>query len=44
MCGFDGIRKGTYFRGETIGRAEAEVRVGSSGMERPQVGMRSLDK
>ena len=28
MCGFDGIRRGNYFEGEPIGRAEAEVRVG----------------
>ena len=28
MCGFDGIRRGSYFGGEPIGRAEVEVRVG----------------
>ena len=28
MCGFDGIRRGNYFRGEPNGRAEVEVRVG----------------
>ena len=28
MCGFDGVRKGNYIRGEPIGRAEAEARVG----------------
>ena len=28
MCGFDGIRRGNYFRGELIGKAEVEVRVG----------------
>ena len=28
MCGFDGIWRGNYFRGEPIGRAEVEVRVG----------------
>ena len=28
MCGFDGIRRGNYFGGESIGRAEVEVRVG----------------
>ena len=28
MCGFDGIHRGNYFRGEPIGRAEVEVRVG----------------
>ena len=28
MCGFDGIRRGNYFGGEPIGRAEVEVRVG----------------
>ena len=28
MCCFDGIRRGNYFRGEPIGRAEVEVRVG----------------
>ena len=28
MCGFDGIRRGSYFGGEPIGRTEVEVRVG----------------
>ena len=28
MCGFDGIQRGNYFRGEPISRAEVEVRVG----------------
>ena len=28
MCGFDGIQRGNYFRGETIGRAEVELWVG----------------
>ena len=28
MCGFDGIRRGNYFEGEPIGRAEVELRVG----------------
>ena len=28
MCGSDGIERGNYFRGELIGRAEVEVRVG----------------
>ena len=28
MCGFDGIRRGNYFGGEPIGRADIEVRVG----------------
>ena len=28
MCGFDGIRRGNYFGGEPIGKAEVEVRVG----------------
>ena len=28
MCGFDGVRRGNYFGGESIGRAEVEVRVG----------------
>ena len=27
MCGFDGIRRGNYFGGEPVGRAEVEVRV-----------------
>ena len=27
MCGFDGIRRGNYFRGEPIGRAKVEVKV-----------------
>ena len=29
MCYFDGIRRGKCFRGEPIGRAEVEVRVGN---------------
>ena len=28
MCSFDGIQKGNYFGGESIGTAEVEVRVG----------------
>ena len=28
MCGFDGVQKGNYFRGEPIGRTKVEVRVG----------------
>ena len=28
MCGFDGIRRGNYFGGEPIGRAEVEMREG----------------
>ena len=28
MCGFDGVRRGNYFGGELIRRAEIEVRVG----------------
>ena len=28
MCGFDGIQRSNYFGGESIGRAEVEVRVG----------------
>ena len=27
MRGFNGIRRGNYFEGESIGRAEVEVRV-----------------
>ena len=27
MCGFDGIQRGNYFGGESIVRAEADVRV-----------------
>ena len=27
MCDFDGIRKGNYFAGEPIGRADVEVRM-----------------
>ena len=27
MCGFDAIRRGNYFGGEPVGRAEVEVRV-----------------
>ena len=28
MCGFDGIRRGNYFGGESIGRTEVELRMG----------------
>ena len=28
MCGFDGVRRGNYFRREPIRRTEIEVRVG----------------
>ena len=28
MCGFDGVQKRNYFRGEPIRRTEVEVRVG----------------
>ena len=28
MCGFDGIRRGNYSGGESIGRAQVEVRIG----------------
>ena len=28
ICGFDGIQRGNYWRGEPIGSAEVEVRVG----------------
>ena len=28
MCGFDGIRRGNYFGGKPIGKAEVEGRVG----------------
>ena len=28
MCGFDGIQRGNYFGGDSIGRAEVEVKVG----------------
>ena len=28
MCGFDWIQRGNYFRGNPIGRAEVEVKVG----------------
>ena len=44
MCGFDGIRRGNYFRGEPFERVEVEVRVGSSRMERLQSRMRSVEK
>ena len=27
MCGFDGIRRGNYFRGEPTGITEVEVRM-----------------
>ena len=44
ICGLDGIRRGNYFGGEPIGRAEVEVRVGKLKMERPLVRMRSQEK
>ena len=44
ICGFDEIRKGNYFGGEPIGRAEIEVRLGKLRMERPLVRMRSQEK
>ena len=44
MCGSAGIQRGIYSSGETIGRAEFEVRVGNSRMEKPQVRMRSQGK
>ena len=28
MCGFDGVRRGIYFRGEPIRRMEVEVKAG----------------
>ena len=28
MCGFDGIRRGNYFGGEPIGRAEVSLKTG----------------
>ena len=28
MCGFDGIQRSNHFRGEPIGRAEVEMRLG----------------
>ena len=28
LCGFNGVRRGSYFGGEPIGRAAVEVRVG----------------
>ena len=37
MSGFDGIRRGNYFRGEPTGRAEVEVRMDKLKMERLQV-------
>ena len=27
MCGFDGIGRGNYFEGDSIGRAEVEVKL-----------------
>ena len=40
MCGFDGIQRGNYFRGEPIGRAEVEVHR----IEMVQVRMKSQEK
>ena len=28
MCSFDGVRKGNYIGGESVGRSDFEVRVG----------------
>ena len=28
MCNLDGIRRGNFFGGESVGRAEVEVRMG----------------
>ena len=28
MCGFDGVQRGNYFKGEMIRRTEVKVRVG----------------
>ena len=39
MCGFGGVWRGNYFRGELIRRTEVEVR-----MERLQVRMRSQER
>ena len=44
MCNFDGIQRGNDFGGKPIGRADIEVRVGSSKIERSQMGMRSLEE
>ena len=44
MCGSDGIRRGNYFGGMSVGRAEFEVRVGKLKIKRPQVRMRSHEK
>ena len=44
MFCFDGIRRGNYFRGESIGRAEVEVRVGKLKNEKAVVRMRSQEK
>ena len=44
MCGFDGIWRGNYFRGELKGRAEVEVRVGKLKNGKAQVKMRSQKK
>ena len=43
LCGFDGVRRSNYFRGEPIRRTEVEVRKGSL-MERLPVKMRSQEK
>ena len=42
MCSFDGIRRGNYFEGEPIGRAEVEVRVGK--LRNGKVRMTSQEK
>ena len=44
MCGFDGVRRGKYFGGESIKRTEVDVRVGKLKNVRLQVGMRSQER
>ena len=44
MCGFDKIWRGNYFVGEPKERADVEVKMASSRMERQQVRMRSQVK
>ena len=44
MYRFNGIRRGNYFGGEHIGRAEVEVRVGKLKNGKVAGGMSSLEK
>ena len=44
MCGFNGIWRSNYFRGEPIEKADVEVRVGKLKNGKQQLRMRSQEK